>query len=388
MKVSIALSTIRLRPMTQDIRDLVTPSCELLAYGEPTHLAPAFGFVRNELFAQLVDAGFRSIALETDRVAALAVNDFVRDGVGTLDTAMKAFSHTFGELDHNRQLIAWMREYNRRRPASERLSFHGFDLPTETMTAPSPRTYLEHARDYLGLDHDIRALAGDDEQWHRTEAILDPARSVGATPAADTLRVIADDMLAELYTRAPDGGADWFRARTHLTAGLDLLRYHKLSAQRIDETTRITRMCANRDVGMARNLLDIRAMETAPTLVFSQNLHLQRNLSRMTMGMDVEMTIEWHSAGAIVSALLGDRYLFVAGSLGRCAGIGLADPAPDTYEAHLRTDTWALTPADTIPPAKTRTDPTRMQGYFPLDQPTVDGADLVLHITDGGAEPA
>jgi erythromycin esterase-like protein len=374
--------------MTQDIRDLVTPSCELLAYGEPTHLAMAFGFVRNELFAQLVDLGFRSIALETDRVAALAVNDFVREGVGTLDAAMKAFSHTFGELDHNRQLVTWMREYNKRRPAAERLSFHGFDIPTETMNAPSPRTYLEHARDYLGLDLDLAALAGDDEQWHRTEAILDPTMSPGATPAANALRAVADDMLTVLYTRAPDAGADWFRAKTHLTAGLDLLRYHKQSAERVDETTRITRMCANRDAGMAQNLLDIRALEAAPTLVFAQNRHLQRNLSSMVMGWEEEMVIEWHSAGAIVSTLLGERYTFIAGSLGHHRGIGLQDPAPDTYEAQLHTDTWALTPANTIPPAKTRTDPTRMQGYFPLDQPTVEGADWILHITDGEAEPA
>lgn len=375
--------------MTRDIRDLVTPSCELLAYGEPTHLASAFGFVRNELFAQLVELGFRSIALETDRVAALAVNDFVRDGVGTLDAAMKSFSHTFGELDHNRQLVAWMREYNKRRPASERLSFHGFDIPTETMSAPSPRSYLEHARDYLGLDVDLASLAGPDDRWHRTEAVLDPAQSPGATPEADALRAIADDMLVELYARAPGAGPEWLRARTHLTAGLDLLRYHRQAAQRIDETTRVSRLCANRDVGMARNLLAIREVETHPTLVFSQNRHLQRNRSSMIMGFDEEMTIEWQSAGAIVGSLLGDRYVFVAGSLGHHEGIGLRDPAPDTYEAYLqtRTDGWSLIPAGSVPPASTRTDPTRMQGYFPLDQPTIDGADWILHITNGEAEP-
>lgn len=376
--------------MTQDIRELLTPSTELLACGEPTHLAMAFGLVRNELFAQLVEVGFRSVALETDRVAALAVNDFVQNGTGTLDGAMKAFSHTFGDLDHNRQLVAWMREYNRRRPAGDRLSFHGFDIPTETMNAPSPRTYLEHARDYLGLDLDIAALTGDDEQWHRTEAVLDPAMSPGDTPAAHTLRAVADDMLTELYMRAPEASsrAEWVRARTHLTAGLDLLRYHRQSAQPIDETTRLTRMCAIRDAGMARNLLDIRDLEASPTLVFSQNRHLQRNLSSMVMGWEDEMVIEWHSAGAIVSSLLGDRYLFVAGSLGWHAGIGLRAPAGDTYEAQLPTDTWTLVRASTVPPAKTRTDPTRMQGYFPLDQPTVDGADWILHVPDGAAEPA
>lgn len=216
---------------------------------------------------------------------------------------------------------------------------------------------------------------------------MDSTMSVGATPEADALRAIADDMLTELYTRAPEATsrADWFRAKTHLTAGLDLLRYHKQSAQQgIDETTRVTRMCATRDAIMAQNLLDIRVIETRPTLVFAQNRHLQRNLSTMRMG---PMDIEWHSAGAIVGSMLGERYLFVAGSLGRCPGIGLRDPEPDTYEGALqsRISGWSLT--TDVPPARTRTDQTLMQGYFPLDQATLDGADVVLHISDGDAEP-
>jgi erythromycin esterase-like protein len=174
--------------MSQDIRDFVPTSCEVLALGEPAHQEPAFAWTRNKLFPALVDRGFRSIALETDRVAALTVNDFVQDGVGTLDTAMRdGFSHGFGELDANRELVAWMREHNESRPEEQRVSFHGFDAAMETMSAPSPRRHLEYARDYLGLDLDLAGLLGDDEQWSRQEAVLDPAMSVGATTDADQL---------------------------------------------------------------------------------------------------------------------------------------------------------------------------------------------------------
>ncbi len=127
--------------MTQKIRDFVPASCELLALGEPAHPSqePAFGDVRNDLFAALADQGFRSIALETDRVAAIAVDDYVQHGTGNLDTAMAGgFSHGFGGLDANRRLVAWMREYNEGRPAGERLAFHGFD-GSRSATAPRPR---------------------------------------------------------------------------------------------------------------------------------------------------------------------------------------------------------------------------------------------------------
>ncbi len=314
-----------------DIRDFLTASTDLLAFGEPTHLEPAFGRIRNELFADLAEHGFRSIALETDRVAALAVDDFVREGTGTLENVLRdGFSHSFGALDTNRQLVAWMREYNKRRPPAERLAFHGFDASTEMMSAPSPRRYLEHARDYLGLDTDIATLAGDDERWSRTEAVLDPAMSVGETADADRLRVRADDMLTVLHARAPElmattSRAAWYRARTRLTAGIGLLRYHKQAAERVDEAVRVSRMCAVRDVIMAENLLDIRQFEggRGPTLVFSQNRHLQRNVSHMSFG---PMDVVWFSAGAIVASLVGERYTFVAGSLGRSAAIRLGEP--------------------------------------------------------------
>jgi len=374
--------------MSQDIRDFATPSCELLAFGEPVHPTrePGFGYIRNELFASLASQGFRSIALETDRVAALAVNDFVQDGAGTLDTAMsEGFSHSFGDLEVNRQLVAWMREYNEGRPAEDRLAFHGFDAATENTSAPSPRRYLEYACDYLGVDLDLASLLGTDDRWSRQEAILDPAMSIGDSPEAAQLRAIADDLLTSLYARAPEliaatSRADWFRARTHLTAGLGLLRYHKQSAQRIEESARISGLLATRDALMAQNLLDIRTIEEqrGPTLVFAHNGHLQRNLSSMRIaGMD----LDWFSAGAIVGSLLGRRYSVVVGSLGRSEALGLGEPESNTYEGFLqrRITTWGVTSAAAVPSARKRTDTRPEQAYSPLDQAIVEAADAVLH---------
>ncbi|MQS15769.1 erythromycin esterase family protein [Streptomyces kaniharaensis] len=375
--------------MSQDIRDFVTSPCDLLALGEPTHREPAFARVRNELFAQLVGRGFRSIALETDRVAALAVNDYVREGAGTLDTALgDSFSHGFGELAANRQLVAWMREFNRNRPPEERLAFHGFDAPTETMGAPSPRRYLELARDYLRFDVDVASLAGDDERWSRPEAVMDPAASPGDTAEAERLRSIADDMLDSLDTRAPEliattSRAEWQRVRTHLTAGLGLLRYHRQSARCLDRSARLSDLMAVRGALMAQNLLDIRTTEArrGPTLVHAQNLHLQKNPSNWEA-----WNLSWIGVGVVAGALLGDRYSFVAGSLGRSEALGLGEPEPDTYEGLLqsRVTTWGLVAATTVTSASVRTDTTPQQGYFPLHHQTVDGADAILHIADAG----
>lgn len=376
--------------MSQDIRDFVTPSCDLLALGEPTHGIEAFLQVRNELFGQLAGRGFRSIALETDRVAALIVNDFVQEGVRTLDTVMnEGFSHEFGNRDANRHLIAWMREYNESRPPDDRLTFHGFDASTEMMNVPSPRRYLEYARDYLGLDLDVAGLAGDDERWSSTEAVMDPAASIGATAEADMLRAIADDMLISLYARAPEmiaatSRAEWSKAKTQLTAGLGLLRYHKqCAAQHLEQTVRWSRLSSTRDAIMAENLLDIRGDEVrrGATLVFAHNRHLQRGQSDLSLG---EMDIHFASAGAIVSSLSSEQYTFVAGSLGRSEALGIRNPEADTYEGLLQRDitTWGLSPAAVVASGRARTDVTT-QVYIPLDQATLDGAEAILHVGDG-----
>ncbi|MFB6892802.1 erythromycin esterase family protein [Kitasatospora sp. NPDC056327] len=377
--------------MTQDIEDFVPPSCGLVAFGEPTHREPAFGRVRNHLFARLAERGFRSVALETDRVAALAVDAFVREGAGSLDAVMReGFSHGFGAQEPNRRLVAWMREYNRDRPAAERLAFHGFDAPTENTTAPGPRRYLEHVRDHLGIDLDVAGIAGDDERWSRPEAVLDAAASPGASAAADRLRAIADDLMGHLFARAPEltadgpGREEWVRARTHLTAATGLLRYHRQAARPMEPAERLAGLLGTRDEIMARNLLDIRAAEAGRggTFVFAHNAHLQRNPAVWRMG---ENDVTWNGAGRIVAALVGgEEYFFLAGSLGRSPATGLGEPAADTYEGCLRTPgaAWSLTAADRVPERAGRTDTARAQGYFPLDGALVAGADAVLHIAD------
>ncbi|MCD0444963.1 erythromycin esterase family protein [Glycomyces sp. A-F 0318] len=345
--------------MTQDICEFVNDSCDLLGFGEPDHREPAYGLIRNELFARLVERGFRSIALETDRVAAFAVDDYVREGEGDFEAVLaEGFSHGFGAHDANRRLVAWMREYNERRAPEERLAFHGMDAPFE-FTAESPRRYLEFGRDRLGLDLDLAPLVGDDDRWGGMEAVTDPDRSPGDTDEARRLRAIADDMLTALYAEAPRliaaaSRADWDRARVHVATALDLLRYHRQAAVRTDEGDRWSRLSAVRDAIMARNLLDVRDLEArrGPTMVCGHNVHLQRNRSRMSMaGMD----LAWNGAGAVVAALLRERYVCVLGGT-----------APGAGEA------WGLTAADEF----------KGEGRFPLDRETLEGADAVLHLNE------
>jgi erythromycin esterase-like protein len=368
---------------------------DILAFGEPTHGEPAFPRARNQLLRQLAGRGFRSVAVESDRLAGHTVDEYVRGGAGTLDEVLAAgFSHGLGAHAATRELVEWMRTHNDAVPPEDRLAFHGFDAPLEMMSAASPGPSLRHLRDYLAgalgaaaLPADaaqVERLTGDDARWSDPAAQLDAAKSVGRSPSAAALRVLADDLLTLLDAHAPRllaAAPDrWHRARLHGTTALGLLRYHAVAADRAASVDRTSRMLAVRDALMARNLLDIRTAEQhrGPTLVFANNRHLQRHPSRWRLaGMD----LEWFSAGAIVAALLGDRYVLVAGSLGASAALGLEAPAGDTFEGRLGAATGqgplfaGVRPGD----ARVRDDVTPEQGYFPLDAETVAGSDAIWH---------
>ncbi|GAA1035662.1 hypothetical protein GCM10009557_44210 [Virgisporangium ochraceum] len=341
---------------------------DLLAFGEPTHGEPAFPRARDELFKRLVRRGFRSIAVEYDRVAALAVDDYVQ---GRSDEPPEG---------RERQLAEWMRTHNR--STDDPLTFHGFDAPIELTHAASPGPYLRVLRDSLPADlrpplaDDLDRLVGDDRRWSDPRAQLDAAHSVGRSPEAQRLRVLADDLLTALHTVDVDG---WYRAYVHGVAALGLLRYHAVADDPAPDDPRTSRMLAVRDALMARNLLDLRG--NGPMLVAAHNRHLQRHPSRWHLaGMD----LEWRSAGAIVSSQLGDRYKVIVGSLGSSAALGLAPPAPETFEgrlgAHAGHGPLFEVAADGATDGTTRTDVTPEQGYFPLDAETVEHADAIWHI--------
>ncbi|GIJ21979.1 DUF6194 family protein [Micromonospora lutea] len=370
--------------MTSLLNLLAVPPT-LLALGEPTHGESAFLQIRNEAFMSLAEQGYRSIALESDRAAGLVANEFVQGSAAvTLDRALAdGFSHGFGSAPANRDLLLRMREWNAGRPASEHLAFHGFDAPLEIEGAPSPRRYLTRVCDFLGLDRsaEIDDLIGDEARWSDTAAIWEPGRSIGRSADAQRLRVIADDLLTELYLQAAHRTEGWQAAFVHATSAIAVLRYHAAAAAPLEREERFARLAGVRDALMAENLLAIRSVEAhrGPTLAFAHNTHLQRHSSTMTMA-GTEMS--WAGAGAIVAALLDDRYAVIVGSLGASPALGIEAPAASTYEGSLQQESLLpryLRPSE-IAPAEQRSHDYR---YFPLDQVTIARADAVLHIPTG-----
>ncbi|WP_030797149.1 erythromycin esterase family protein [Streptomyces sp. NRRL S-337] len=371
----------------------------LLALGEPTHGEDTLLDLRNELFRQLVEEeGYRTIAIESDCMMGLVVDDYVTSATGTLDDVMeRGFSHGWGTSAANRELVRWMRAYNEGRPASERLRFAGFDGPLEITGAASPRQALTALHGYLAARVDagllpctmekLDRLLGTDERWTNPAAMMDPAQSAGQSAEARQLRLLADDLVTLLDTQTPHLIAatsrdDWDRARLYGRTATGLLRYHFWMAD--TSPSRMTRLVGLRDQMMADNLLAL--AERGPALVHAHNGHLQRDKS--TMRMWDQPLLEWWSAGALVSAHLGERYAFLATAIGTIRHQGVDTPPPDTVEGLLyalpenrcliEAPRLATTLGDTRPAP--RVSP--YYGYSPLDPAHLAGIDGIVFVKD------
>jgi hypothetical protein len=372
-----------------DLLDARPTPTEVLAVGEPTHGEPAFLTYRNDLLAALAGRGYRSVALETDRFRAERVDAYVRAlADDDLDTVLaEGFSHGWGGHTGNRELVVQLRAHNAAVAPGDRIAFHGFDTPLEVSTAPSPGPYLLRAFDLVGdrIAASRDALVewiGDDARWSGSEAVMDPARSPGAGPDAIALRAVADDLLTALWVAdLPD------RAILAETA-LWLLRYHAQAAAPIELGLRVTRLLGIRDAWMAQNLINLRGYERrrGPTLLHAHNGHLQRHQASWNpVGWKQgDLDLRWNPAGRIVAPVFGDAYVFVAGSLGASAALGLAAPADGTFEAALRDGL-----NDGCAGRAARAD--GQHGYSPLSPDLVADADAIWHLAavgfDGPAEP-
>ncbi|MGW4115205.1 erythromycin esterase family protein [Actinosynnema sp. NPDC004786] len=359
----------------------------VFALGEPTHGIEAFPLLRNDVLAHLAERGYRSVVLETDHFTAPVVDDYVNGGEGDLDEVLATgFSHRFGAVPGNRELVEWLRAFNADRAPEDRVRFHGFDAPLETAAAPSPRHALTSVLTALpealrpASARDLDALLGDDAEWTDEAAMYDPAASIGGSDRVRALRIAADDLASALRRAAPALTADpaaYPDLPAHARTAQGLLRYH--AAMATPGPDRIATLLSLRAEMMADNLLAVLAREQdrGPSLVFAHNVHLQRTTSHMSFG---EHEASWASAGALVALTLGERYLFVATD---------ANPrsAPGTLQGELARATTrrALFPAGdlraALPPTTRKGDPI-VPGHLPLGPSDLAGADAVVFVAD------
>ncbi|HMQ34071.1 MAG TPA: erythromycin esterase family protein, partial [Chloroflexaceae bacterium] len=350
--------------------------------------------LRNRLFARLVTThGYRALAIESSFPRAEIVNAYIAGhGPATYEAAAEAgFSHGFGQLAANRELVEWMRAYNRDPSHVETLRFYGFDMPTGTLGAAGPRQTLDRTLAFLaavdsgsGVAHrqHIEALLGEEGDWDNPTIFSDRSLSPGGSPQATALRAATEDLISELRARRLELDNDehpghYAEAMLYATMTRQLLGFHAAFARGAGQAE----LLGIRDALMADNLAFIAERERGrgKVLVFAHNAHVQRGkmtgLPSWRQPRDVG-AFSWWPAGAHMDRLLGERYAVIGTALGVSAENGIASPEPGTLEALLTSPSASgrLIPThrgvgfatDTVAALPTRAASDRNRSYVPL----------------------
>ncbi len=328
---------------------LLDQPVELLGLGEALHGGEEMLILRNRLFQRLVERhGFSAIALESSFPRGHLVNEYVAGrGPSSYEAVEETgFSHGFGRLAANRELVEWMRGYNADPSHSIKLQFYGFDAPTEMSYADSPGRVLHLVLDWFSaLDDDrayeygesIKPLIGRDSDWEDPATLFDPAKSIGLSPAAKQLRIEVEDLIAELLARRPEliagSGKDRYCEAVHYARlARWLLVYHAVMADRSSQRT--SRLLGIRDACMAENLAYILRRERGRgrLLAYAHNSHLKKGRMQWQFGSEL---FTWWPAGSHLKEILGSRYAVIGSTVGVSDENGIGRPEAGSLEALL-----------------------------------------------------
>jgi erythromycin esterase len=328
-------------------------SLELLGLGEALHGGEEILLLRNRVFARLVTThGYCALALESSFPKAELVNDYIAGrGSTTYEAVAEAgFSHGFGQLTANRELVEWMRQRNNDPSHPVKLQFYGFDLPTGSVGVAGPRQTLERVLGFLSsVDgasteahrQHIEPLLGEESDWDNPSIYQNPALSQGASASAEALRLATEDLLTELRIRwfeleRAANERQYAEALHYAVMTRQLLSFHAALARGAGQAE----LLGIRDALMADNLVSIAERERGrgKTLVFAHNAHLQRGkmtgLPSWRQARDVG-SFCWWPAGAYLDRLLGERYAVIGTALGVSLANSIEPPEAGSLEALL-----------------------------------------------------
>jgi erythromycin esterase len=324
-------------------------SVELLGFGEALHGGEDILILRNRLFQRLLEThGYSAIAIESSFPRARVVNEYVAGrGPASYEAVQDTgFSHGFGRLEANCELVEWMRRYNADTSHCVKLCFYGFDSPTEMMFSDSPSQVLHFVLDYLasidsasGQEHHQRIdpLLGQVSDWENPDAALDPTKSVGLSPAATALRIETEELISELRVRRPELVAKsdesrYLEAVQYASVARQLLNYHATLAR--NSSDRTAKLLGLRDAIMADNLAYMVSREhnRGKVLAFAHNSHLKRGKAEWQLGSDL---LVWYPVGAHLNEMFGPRYAVIGSAVGVSDANGIGQPEAGTLEARL-----------------------------------------------------
>lgn len=331
----------------QVVGSLIGVDTRVIGFGEAAHhRTPEPLTLRNRLFMYFVEHhGVTAYAGETSLTGAVAVDEYLTQGgpltdeiidavyiavPGEVATAADSKRALIQQRRQSRQLIEWMRAYNRRPTTQRPLRFYGFD--------PCPRANVEHGyrtgcmqpalRDVLDYVRRVQPSAA--AHFERRLSALQgfyfypaPAKSLTRTLTAaernDFTAAIADLQtlfaMQEVSWTRKSSSVEYHRAHGNVVVvqQLDAAARMNLQGPASEDVWESTYGKDSRDAAMAQNVLRILEREgpQGRIFIFAHGTHLDKFSKNPTA-----LASDYVAAGEYLHAALGSRFTLLG-----CTGI-------------------------------------------------------------------
>ncbi|RYJ14134.1 erythromycin esterase family protein [Halogeometricum borinquense] len=147
-------------PPSKHIPEKVFGNAMLVGLGEATHGTREFVRLKHRLIRHLVERrGFRTLAIEAGLTATLAADDYVFEGRGTTETALRELDKWQWQSAAVGELLQWLRSFNEGRSPDDRVRIRGIDLNDPSKPADRLQSSFERLDlPWVGAD-DMAAIA-------------------------------------------------------------------------------------------------------------------------------------------------------------------------------------------------------------------------------------
>jgi erythromycin esterase len=270
---SIQLKTVEagngfadLQPLKKILKDV-----HFVGLGEQTHGTSEFFKFKNRMLQFLVtEMGFRVFTIEASYSACKKVNDYVMGKTDDGAEALNSVGYWMWNTEEVKEMIDWIRAYNKNLPAKSKVKFVGFDFQNNIagqarLTEYLNRTAPKQAEKYTAL---LKADLGQ-----LFEDIVDTSKQKQGTAALENLRRQANDLFVFLDLNSPG-----LEAKSNADEHAEMREFARIIVQNIDAyyTNGRTATSTLRDLFMADNFRRIVSSEPAGTkfILWTHNGHL------------------------------------------------------------------------------------------------------------------
>ncbi|WBW96287.1 erythromycin esterase family protein [Oceanirhabdus sp. W0125-5] len=159
------VSSDTLKSYLQEVSEISIPDgVSIVGLGEATHGNKEFVQLKKDVFSILVkNYGYKVFALEGDFGGCQVVNNYIMNGTGTAEEAVKEIGFAIYKTQEMVDLVEWIKEYNTSVSDEEKLRFYGFDMQRYDNNKAGLMSYIKKVDSEKYSDYDTSLADLNDE---------------------------------------------------------------------------------------------------------------------------------------------------------------------------------------------------------------------------------